>query len=117
MTTSTGAQCTLTFGVKPLESTAAPVGDAERAKVTATAEQYLKNLDVSALGSTVSTRMRSPQLNADSEAGAAFTVDEGEIEAVYKVVGQRLSAELTRQHLSPSAVSLTMASSCDSDGQ
>ncbi len=92
VTTSTGARCTLTFGVKELDDPAAPVSDAVRARVKAAAEKYLKNLDFSTL-----------------------TVEENEVGAVYEEVGRRLDAELVAQHLPVTAVSLSMASDCDGD--
>ena len=90
VTTSTGARCTLTFGVKELDDPSAPVSDAMRARVKAASEKYLKNLDFSTL-----------------------TVEEHEMDAVYEEVGRRLDAELVAQHLPVTAVSLSMASDCD----
>ena len=117
VTTSTGARCTLTFGVKQIDDPTARVDDALQAEVTAAAEKYLKTFDVSALIVAQATQGASPRPTADSEAGPALTVDEYEVEAVYQAVAQRLDAELVRQHLPSSSVSLSMASSCDGGDQ
>ncbi len=115
VTTSTGARCTLTFGVKELDDPTAPVSDAARMQVKAAAEKYLKSLDLSTLSVAQATRAASPRSTVDSETGPAMTVDEYEVEAVYEEVGRRLDAELVRQHLAVTAVSLSMATSCDGD--
>jgi len=115
--TSTGARCTLTFDVKRLEDPAVPVSDAMRARVTAAAETYLKNFDVSTLSIGQATQAASQRPKVDSEAGPAMTVDEYEVEAAYEELRRRMDAELARQHLSLSAVSLAMLSSCDGGGQ
>lgn len=113
LTTSTGARCTLAFGVKEVEDPAAPVSDAERAKARVAAEEYLRNLDVSMLDLAQATRAAAPRATADSEAGPAMSVDEHEVEAAYAEVGRRVEAELARQRLPATSVSLSMASSCE----
>jgi hypothetical protein len=115
VTTSTGARCTLTFGVKELNDPAAPVSDAMRARVKAAAEKYLTNLELSTLSVTQATRAASPRSTGDSEAGPGMTVDEHEVNAVYEEVERRVDAELVGQHLPAAAVSLSMASNCDGD--
>ncbi len=117
VTTSTGARCTLTFGVKPLDDPAAPVSDALRAKVTVAAEKYLRSLDVSTLSVAQATQATAPRPTVDSEAGPAVTVDEYQVDAVYQEVGRLMDAALARQHLPLSAVSLGVLSSCDGDDQ
>jgi hypothetical protein len=115
VTTSTGARCTLTFGVKELDDPAAPVSDAMRARVRAAAEKYLKDLDLSTLSVAQATRAASPRSTVGSEAGPGMTVDEYEVDAVYQEVGRRIDAELVGRHLPVTAVSLSMASTCDGD--
>ena len=115
VTTSTGARCTLTFGVKELHVTADPVTDAERARAKAAAEMYLKNLDFSTLSVDQATRVASPRSTADSETSVATTVDEYEVNAVYEEVGRRVDADLVEQRLPVTAVSLAMAVACDGD--
>jgi hypothetical protein len=115
VTTSTGARCTLTFGVKELDDPAAPVSDAARARARAAAEKYLRDLDLSTLSVAQATGAVSPRATVDSEAGPAMTVDEHEVDAVYAEVGRRVDAELVEQHLPVTAVSLSMGSACDGD--
>ncbi len=117
VTTSTGAECALTFGVKQVQDPAAPVDDAVRAEVTDAAERYLKELDVSAISLAEATREAGPRATRDSEAGPAQTVPEYEVEAMYQLVAQRLDAELASQDLPSSSVGLSMASACDGDDQ
>ncbi len=112
VTTSTGARCTLTFGVKEVDDPAVPLSDAVRAKVSAAAERYLADLDVSTVRPAQATRAASPRPTVDSEAGPAVTVEDYEMEAVHAEVGRRVDAELAKQHLPASAVSLSMATSC-----
>ncbi|CUR54386.1 hypothetical protein NOCA2150128 [metagenome] len=112
VTTSTGARCTLTFGVKQIDDPAAPVSAAVRVRVETAADAYLRRLDFSTLGIG-----QSPRPPVDAEAGPATTVDESEVAAVYAEVGRRVDAELVRQHLPTTAVSLSMATSCEGDAR
>jgi hypothetical protein len=117
VTTSTGARCELTFGAKQHDDPAAPVSDAVRSKVTAAAETYLKDFDVSSLSVIDATQAAGPRPTVDSEAGPALSVDEYEVQAVYEEVDRRLHIALARQQLPSSSVSLSMASSCDGGDQ
>lgn len=117
VTTSAGARCNLTFGIKQVHDPAAPVDDAVRAEVTTAAVKFLRDLDVSALSVAQATHGAAPRPTVDSEAGPSLTVDEYEVEAVYYLVGQRLDARLAKQHLPSSSVSLSLATSCDRDDQ
>lgn len=117
VTTSTGAQCDLTFGVKHVNDPAAPVSDDVQAKAKAAADKYLSDFDVSTISVAQATQAAGPRPTVDSEAGPAMTVDEYEVQAVHDEVRRRVEAELARQHLPSSAVGLSMASSCDGDDQ
>ncbi|MGA8846743.1 MAG: hypothetical protein WB471_09050, partial [Nocardioides sp.] len=115
VTTSTGARCTLTFGVKELHVPADPVSDAVRARAKAAAETYLENLDFSTLSVDQATRAASPRSTVDSETSVATTVGEYEVNAVYDEVGRRVDADLVERRLPVTAVSLAMAVACDGD--
>ena len=115
VTTSTGARCTLTFGVKELHAPAAPVSDAVRTQAKAAAEKYLRDFDLSTLSVDQATRVASPRSTVDSETSVATTVDEYEVNAVYEEVERRVDADLVEQHLPVTAVSLAMAVACDGD--
>jgi hypothetical protein len=117
VTTTTGARCALTFGVKRHGEPGAPVSGAVRSKVTAAAEDYLKDFDVSSLSVTEATQAAVPRPTVDSEAGPALSVDEYEVQAVYEEVERRLHVALARQQLPSSSVSLSMASTCDGGDQ
>ena len=79
--------------------------------------QDLRNFDVSTLSVAQATQAASPRPTVDSEAGPAMTVDEYEVDSVYQEVERRMDAELARQHLPSSAVSLAMLISCDGGDQ
>lgn len=118
VTTSEGSQCTLTFGAKPIDDRAAPVSPAARAEATAAAENYLRTLDFAVLAAQA--RQGSgprPSLDSESESGAAQTVSEHDVDAVYQLVARRLSVHLDQQGLSSSSVGLSMASSCSGEDQ
>lgn len=118
VTTSAGAQCTLTFGVKPhSDPTDDSVGDRMQSTVVAAAERYLQALDVSKLSPAEATKGASERPRVDSEAGPALSVDQYEVQAVYEQVSLGLNAELATQGLPSSAVSLAMASTCGTSGK
>lgn len=117
LTTSTGTHCTLAFDVKEIEDPATVVPDGVRRRVSAAAEAFLEELDVSALSLARATEAAGPRATRDSEAGPAQTVTDYEVEAVFQLVVQQLETTLAHQELPTSSVGLSMASTCDGGDQ
>lgn len=88
VTTSTGSECSVTFGVKGIEDPQRPVDAATRAEALTVAEDFLAGFDVS-------------------------SIEDPETSASMYVVQARVDAELERQGLPTAAVSVSMATSCD----
>lgn len=115
--TSNGSRCELTFGVKGIEHSDHPAVDGTtRATAVAMAERFLEGLDVAGIDVDDATRGLPPRATANSEAGAAETVEEYETYAVMSVVEKRVTTELEQQGLPPEAVGVSMASSCAGEG-
>ena len=117
ITTSGGAECRATFGVKAIDDPDEPVNAVTRAKALATAEQFLDGLDVSSIDVQAATRGLPPRASAGSESGPAESVEDYETRAVMSVVQTRVAAELGQQGLPTSAVSVSMATSCEGGDQ
>lgn len=96
LSTSDGARCDLTFGIKQVNDPVAPVAANVRREVTAAATAFLEQLDVSTLSA--------------EQGGTA----EDETGRVFQQVAERLDGALARQDLPSSGVALSMASSCAS---
>ncbi len=116
VTTSNGSTCELTFGVKGIEVLARPVDGTIRASAVAAAERFLEGFEVSGIDVDDATRGLPPRATTNSETGPAETVEEYETFAVMGVVEKRVTAELEQKGLPPEAVSVSMATSCDSEG-
>jgi hypothetical protein len=115
VTTSTGAECELVFGVKGHSDPAHPVDSATRATAVAAAEAFLERLDLSSIDVDEAAAGLPPRATFDSEAGPAESVDEYETYAVMAEVEDRVNAALEKQGLPTGAVSVSMFSSCDGD--
>lgn len=115
VTTSTGVECKLTFGVKALADPSHPLAPATNAAAVATAESILKHLDVSSIDIADATRGMPARATVDSESGPAQSVVEYETDAVSRVVQERVDDALGEQGLPSAAISVSTARSCDGD--
>lgn len=115
MTTSTGTECEITFGIKAIEDPSRPVAHATRAAAVTAAESFLRDLDVSRISVAEATRGLPPRATVDSESGPAQSVDEYETFAVHRVVQERVDDALEQQGLPVTATSVSAATSCDRD--
>ena len=113
VTTSNGAECKVTFGVKAIADPDKPVNEVTRAAALAIAEDFLADLDVSSIDVRAAARGLPARATADTESGPAESVEAYETRAVMSVVQTRVDAELEQQGLPTSAVSVAMATSCE----
>jgi len=77
------------------------------------AEEFLEGFDVSSINVEDATRGLPLRATVGSEAGPAESIDEYETNAVMGVVQKRVHADLEQQGLPTTAVSVSMARSCD----
>jgi hypothetical protein len=123
---SSGRDCAWTFSARETEDGAHPVGPADRAAALAAAKRFLADLDLSGISVAEAVRKyeaadrayRSSSAYRDlpaSERQPRADPDDVEFLAVAAELDERLAAELTRQGLSPHAVSVAAASRCDGD--
>jgi hypothetical protein len=103
------------FGVKEIDDPDNPVDASTRAAAVTAAEEFLEGFDVSSISVEDAIHGLPPRATVDSEAGPAESIDEYERYAVMAVVEKRVNADLEQQGLPQTAVSVSMASSCDSD--
>jgi hypothetical protein len=113
VTTSTGSECRVTFGVKAIDDPDHPVVGSTGAAAVAAAEEFLEGFDVSRINVEDATRGLPPRATVGSEAGPAESIEEYETNAVMVAVQKRVDADLAQQGLPTTAVSVSMARSCD----
>lgn len=112
---SSGEECKIAFGVKPLDDPAHPVAPGTRAAAVKAGELFLRSFDVSSIDIVDATRGLPARATIESESGPAQSVTEYETDAVHRVVQQRVADALEHQDLPVAAVSVSMATSCDRD--